>query len=119
MVSQSTSKAAELSTRAVGSVTEIGGAVASVAAVKRQCLDTEFKEGLPGRKVGLMPCEDESSSDQVDWLATAGLWASQGKRDVITDTCDQVARPALVAKNVSATSQRQGQVGPLKTDATE
>ena len=67
VVSLATINAAKLSTRArVGSVVEIGGAVASVAAKKRQCFDTELKEGLPGRKGGLMLGEDESSSDQVD-----------------------------------------------------
>ena len=90
MLSLATGKAAKLSTRAVGSVMEIGGPVTSVAAVKRQCLDTELKEGLPGRIVGLMPCEDESSSDQVYWLAAAALWASEGKSGAGTDTCHQV-----------------------------
>jgi hypothetical protein len=93
--------------------------VASVAAVKGQCLDTKLKEGLPGRNVGLMPCEDESSSEQVDCLSAAALWASDGKAGTGTDTCHHVAQPALVAKTVSTTCQRQGYVGPLKTDATQ
>jgi hypothetical protein len=66
VLSLSTGKAAKLSTRAVGSVMEIGGPVTSVAAVKRQCLDTELNESLPGGKGGVVSCEDESSSNQVD-----------------------------------------------------
>ena len=66
VVSLATINAAKLSTWAVGSVVEIGGAVASVAAKKGQCLDTVLKEGSPGGKGGLMLGEDESSSDQVD-----------------------------------------------------
>ena len=66
MLSLATGKAAKLSTRAVGSVMEIGGPVTSVAAVKRKCLDTELKESLPGGKGGVVLCEDEGSSNQVD-----------------------------------------------------
>ena len=66
MLSLATGKAAKLSTRAVGSVIEKGRSVASVAAVKRQCLDTELENGLPGAKCGVVSCKDESSSDQVD-----------------------------------------------------
>ena len=67
MVSLATGEAAKLSTRArVGSIVEMGGAVASVATVERQCLDTQLKEDFPGGKGGLMLSEDESSSDQVD-----------------------------------------------------
>jgi hypothetical protein len=66
VLSLATGKAAKLSTRAVGSVMEIGGPVTSVAAVKRKCLDTELKESLPGGEGGVVSHEDESSSDEVD-----------------------------------------------------
>ena len=45
VVSLATGKASKLSARArVGSIVEMGGAVASVAAVKWQCLDTQLQE---------------------------------------------------------------------------
>jgi hypothetical protein len=66
VLSLATGKTAKLSTRAVGSVVEIGGSLTSMAAVKRQCLDTELKEDLPGGEGGVASREDESSSDEVD-----------------------------------------------------
>ena len=66
VLSLATGKASKLSTRAVGSVMEIGGPVTSVAAVKRQCFNTELEKGQPGGKGGVVSSEDESSSDQVD-----------------------------------------------------
>ena len=93
--------------------------MASVAAVEGQCLDAQLKESLPGGKGGVMPSEDERSSDEVDRLAAAALRASEWKSGIHTDSCHQVARPALVAKTVSTASQGKGEEGKFETDATE
>ena len=119
MVSQATSEAAKLSTRAVGSVIEVGGPVTSVADVKGKCLDCQLEQGLPGGEVGVMSKQDESSRDEINQLAAAGLGTSVGKSCIHADICHQVLRPALMTKAVSATSQGKEVVGDLKADATE
>ena len=119
MVSQSTSEAAKLSTRAVGSVIEVGGPVTSVADVKGKCLDCQLEQGLPGGEVGVMSKQDESSRDEINQLAAAGIRTSEGKSCIHADICHQVLRPALMTKAVSATSQGKEVVGDLKADATE
>ena len=119
MVSQATGEAAKLSTRAVGSVIEVGGPVTSVADVKGKCLDCQLEQGLPGGEVGVMSKQDESSRDEINLLAAAGLRTSEGKSCIHADICHQVLRPALMTKAVSATSQGKEVVGDLKADATE
>ena len=120
MVSQATGEAAKLSTRAVGSVIEVGGPVTSVADVKGKCFDCQLEQGLPCVEVGVMSKQqDESSRDEINQLAAAGLRTSEGKSCIHADICHQVLRPALMTKAVSATSQGKEVVGDLKADATE